>query len=131
MPVESKLPLASCDFLQDFLFPHVCLGNCCPNGIDHLLALVHLSFQNCNRLVVIVYQWLTSQNVGCFKSRDAICCTLATNHFPRSPRVPVSQAVSSDYETEQPYSSESAGVISPRTRKLNLETASRTWRDRQ
>src|ERR1019366_3276039 len=30
MPVESKLPLASCDSLPRFLFPHVCLGNLCP-----------------------------------------------------------------------------------------------------
>src|ERR1035437_6215746 len=67
---------------QDFYFPTFASGTGA-QGIELLLTLVHLPFQNCNRLVVIVFQQLRSKNLGCSKSRGAICCTLATNHFPQ------------------------------------------------
>jgi hypothetical protein len=60
---------------------------------------MHLLFQNGCSLIVVGYQQLTSQYRKCFKSRDAIWCTLTNKSLPEGlARSPVQQAVWDDDE---------------------------------
>jgi hypothetical protein len=90
----------------------------------------HLWFQNYKTLLLLIYQQLNNICRDCPKSRNAICCTLATIRFPRPPRGSNPAGGTADYEKEPPLGSESVGEISRPERKLILGgSASRTWCD--
>src|SRR6266853_3068783 len=67
------------------------LGTLCSRYRSPLL-LEHLWFQNYRTLLLVIYQQLNNIYRDCPKSRNAICCILATIRRPRSPRGSIPQA---------------------------------------